>query len=235
MAKLADNWWIDLNIALANEIAKLAEAVGVDAREVIRAANTLPKGDHHVNILSPGAGVGGSCLVKDPLFVATLAEAHGLELQTPHVSRAVNDGMPDHVVKLVESGLGGFDGQTVAVLGYAYKAGTDDTRSTPAKDVIEGLADNGLEVRVTDPYVPNDVIGGEVDCQVKPLRSALDGVDAVVVVTGHEQYRHLSVEELTAHVGREGFAVIDGRGVFEPAAFAEVGTRYVGVGCGSHA
>ena len=81
--KLADNWWIDLNIALANELALLSEQLGVDALELIQAANTLPKGEHNVNILFPGSDVGGSCLVKDPWFVADLGDAHGLNLETP--------------------------------------------------------------------------------------------------------------------------------------------------------
>lgn len=234
LAKLADNWWIDLNIALANEIALLAEAVGVNALEVIRAANTLPKGDHNVNILYPGAGVGGSCLVKDPVFVANLGDAHGLELQTPRVSRTVNDQMPAHMIGLVEQGLGGFDGQTVAVLGYAYKGGTDDTRSTPAKDIIDGLVRNGLEVRVTDPYVPDETIREEVECSVTSLSAALADADAVVIVTGHDEYRAMSPEELIEFVGTEEFAVIDGRHVFEPSAFTTGSTRQLGVGCGTH-
>ncbi len=233
LAKLADNWWIDLNIALANEIALLAEAVGVNALEVIEAANTLPKGDHNVNILSPGAGVGGSCLVKDPVFVAKLGDSHGLDLQTPRVSRTINQGMPAHMVYLVEKGLGRFDGQTVAVLGYAYKGETDDTRHTPAKDIIDGLEKIGLEVRVTDPFVPNAIIEAEVDCPAMDLPAALAGADAVVIVTGHDAYQEMSPEALIGYVGTEAFSVIDGRHIFEPTDFADTPVRYLGVGCGS--
>lgn len=232
LTKLADNWWIDLNIALANEIALLAEKLGVDAMEVITAANTLPKGQHNVNILYPGAGVGGSCLVKDPRFVANLGDELGLDLETPRVSRQINEGMPGHVVDLVEDGLETVADATVAVLGYAFKAGTDDTRNTPASEIITRLQDAGATVCVTDPYVPTERIEDEVGIVPSRLPDALAGVDAVVVVTGHDQYRSLSVSELTRYVGDEAYLVVDGRFVFEPAGFAEQATTYRGVGRG---
>ena len=96
MVKLADNLWIDLNIALANELAKLVDAMPwpIDVMEVIRGANTLKKGQHHVNILYPANGVGGYCLTKDPWFVDALGRRAGIELKIPRAARAVNDSMP---------------------------------------------------------------------------------------------------------------------------------------------
>ena len=233
LAKLADNWWIDLNIALANELALLSEKLGTDAMEVISAANTLPKGQHNVNILDPGAGVGGSCLHKDPLFVARLGEEYGLDLETPRVSRRVNDRMPGHLVDLTRSALdGALAGATVAVLGVAFKAGTDDTRNTPAVPVVEGLRDAGAEVRVTDPYVPGETIEELLGIAPDRLPEALSGVDAVVVVTGHGAYRGLTPETLRERVGHDAFAVVDGRHVFAWDAFDGTGITYRGVGRG---
>jgi UDP-N-acetyl-D-mannosaminuronic acid dehydrogenase len=234
LAKLADNWWIDLNIALANEIALLSEAVGVDALEVIHAANTLPKGDHNVNILFPGAGVGGSCLVKDPWFVANLGDEHGLDLETPRVSRRVNDRMPAHVVNLTERGLHGVDDGTIAVLGYAFKSETDDTRNTPAKAVVDSLVEAGHDVRITDPYVSAGRIRAGTGIDPVRLPEALDGADAVVIITGHGEYRGLPPAQLIDYVGTEVFAVIDGRHVFGPDAFAGTDVRHLGVGRGSN-
>lgn len=230
LTKLADNWWIDLNIALANEIALLSEEIGVDALEVIHAANTLPKGEHNVNILYPGAGVGGSCLVKDPWFVANLGDKHGLDLKTPRVSRHVNEKMPEHIVDLVERGLGGFAGQTIALLGYGFKAGTDDTRNTPAKEIAEMLMDQDLSVRITDPYVRSEKIQSEADIRPVRLPDALDGADAVVIVTGHQIYRDLTPSELINQVGREDITIIDGRNIFEADSFRDTDARYLGVG-----
>jgi len=231
-AKLADNWWIDLNIALANEVALLSEELGVDAMEVITAANTLPKGQHNVNILYPGAGVGGSCLIKDPWFVANLGDEYGLDLQTPRTSRRVNEQMPGHMVELLEGELDGLDGARVAVLGYAFKAGTDDTRNTPAAEVVEELRESGAEVRVSDPFVPAATVESEVALTPSRLPEALDGADAVLVVTGHEQYRSLTPDTLAEHVGSSGAVLVDGRFTFEPGEFRNTPITYVGVGRG---
>lgn len=233
LTKLADNWWIDLNIALANEVALLSEELGVDALEVIQAANTLPKGAHNVNILYPGSGVGGSCLVKDPWFVANLGEQYGLDLQTPRVSRRVNECMPEHMVELVDQELPVLDDATVAVLGYAFKTGTDDTRNTPAAEIVEKLHDAGSDVRITDPFVPASQIESEVDVSPSRLPEALDAVDAVMVVTGHEQYHSLSVDTLQDYVGTDDFVVVDGRFTFDSTAFDETSIKYCGVGRGT--
>ena len=233
LAKLADNWWIDLNIALANELALLAEQLGTDALEVIEAANTLPKGQHHVNIMFPGAGVGGSCLHKDPWFVAHLGEEYGLDLETPRVSRRANDRMPGHVVDLTREALGGdLGGATVAVLGVAFKAGTDDTRNTPAAPIVEGLREEGARVRVTDSYVPAAEVEELLGVAPDRLPEALDGADAVVVVTDHDAYRSLTPETLRERVGRDAFAVVDGRHVFAWDAFDGTDVTYRGVGRG---
>jgi UDP-N-acetyl-D-mannosaminuronic acid dehydrogenase len=232
LTKLADNWWIDLNIALANEVALLAEQLGVDAMEVIHAANTLPKGDHNVNILYPGSGVGGSCLLKDPWFVANLGDQFGLSLETPRVSRRVNNKMPEHVVDLVAEGLSTMEGADVTILGYAFKAGTDDTRNTPAKEVIERLDDLGANIRVTDPFVSASTIYEEVGIEPSRLPEALAGADALVVVTGHEPYGSLDTEDLISYVGDDEFTVVDGRFVFDPSDFIDTSITYRGVGRG---
>ncbi len=102
MVKLADNLWIDLNIALANELAKLSDRLDIDVLEMIDAANTLPKGRHHVNILTPSVGVGGYCLTKDPWFVHGMGAQLGIELKTPATSRNVNDSMPGYSAGLID-------------------------------------------------------------------------------------------------------------------------------------
>jgi UDP-N-acetyl-D-mannosaminuronic acid dehydrogenase len=234
LTKLADNWWIDLNIALANELALLSEQLGVDALEVIHAANTLPKGEHNVNILFPGSGVGGSCLVKDPWFVADLGEVHGLDLETPRVSREVNDQMPGHVVGLADGALDGLENERIAVLGYAFKGGTDDTRNTPAKPIVERLRAHGADIRVTDPHVPDERIKDELEINPVELTVALENADAVILVTGHERYKDISPDLLIDNVGSQSFVVVDGRHVFDPDDFAGTAVDYRGVGRGTN-
>ena len=234
LTKLADNWWIDLNIALANELALLSEQLGVDVLEVIHAANTLPKGQHNVNILFPGSGVGGSCLVKDPWFVADLGDAHGLNLKTPRVSREVNDQMPGHIVGLADGALDGLENERIVVLGYAFKGGTDDTRNTPAKPIVERFRNHGADIQVTDPHVPDEQITDEVGINPVELTVALKNADAVILVTGHEKYRELSPESLIENVGSESFVVVDGRHVFNPDDFEGKAVDYRGVGRGKN-
>src|SRR4029079_10154877 len=91
MGKLADNMWVDLNVALANELAKVCDGLGMDALQVIEAANTMPRGCSTANILRRSMGVGVCCLTKEPWFVNHLGESLGLELAIPRTSRTVND------------------------------------------------------------------------------------------------------------------------------------------------
>ena len=99
--KLADNSWIDLNIALAFELAKVADKLDVDVLPVIKAANSLPKGEHNVNILLPSIGVGGYGLTKDPWFLNKFAEGVGETFHTTKISRTVNDEMPQYSTKRI--------------------------------------------------------------------------------------------------------------------------------------
>ena len=135
MVKLADNLWVDLNVALANELAKICDGLDMDALQVIEAANTMPKGGGPVNILRPSMGVGGYCLTKDPWFVNHLGQSVGLDLAIPRTSRTVNDTMPAYTYGLLEQLLAD-QGKTVensriAVLGIAFKNNTGDCRLTP--------------------------------------------------------------------------------------------------------
>ena len=103
MVKLADNLWVDLNVALANELAKVCDRLGMDALQVIEAANTMPKGGRDANILRPSMGVGGYCLTKDPWFVNHLGQSVGLDLAIPRTSRTVNDTMPAYTYGLLNA------------------------------------------------------------------------------------------------------------------------------------
>jgi dTDP-alpha-D-glucose dehydrogenase len=157
MVKLADNVWIDLNVALANELAKVCDGLGMDVLQVINAANTMPKGSHDVNILMPSMGVGGYCLTKDPWFVNHLGESLGLDLAIPRTSRTVNDTMPAYTYGLLNKLLAeqgkAIETSRIAVLGIAFKNNTGDCRLTPTKYVVGLLEDSGCELSVHDPWV----------------------------------------------------------------------------------
>lgn len=105
IVKLATNWWIDLNVAMANELAVWCDSFGVDALAVIAAANTAPKGTGNVNILLPSVGVGGSCLTKDPWMAWRSAQDREVDIKTIPAARTANDAMPDYTFKLISDEL----------------------------------------------------------------------------------------------------------------------------------
>jgi dTDP-alpha-D-glucose dehydrogenase len=236
MTKLACNLWIDLSIALGNELALLSDRIDVDVLEVIRAANTLPKGQHHVNILTPSMGVGGYCLTKDPWFVHHMGEQFGLDLKTPVASRTINDAMPGFTFGLVKRELAAIgktlEGARVAVLGIAFKNNTGDVRFTPTKETIALLESSGCELRICDPWV------NERDAQYVtsvPLTDSIEetitGADVVAFFTGHDDFRRIEIAELAA--AAPGAVVIDGRMYFTRDQIEEMqarGLRYRGVG-----
>ncbi len=237
MVKLADNLWIDLNIACANELAKLCDSLEIDVLEVIDAANTLPKVNYNVNILMPSMGVGGYCLTKDPWFVYRLGKSFGMDLRTPRTSREINDGMPAYTVSLIDKLLLE-DGRSpddcrVAVLGIAFKSNTGDCRFTPTKPAIAALAERGYEVVVHDPWVT------EEDARlVTPIpltgsiEAAIDGADCVAFFTGHEEFQKFPLQRI-ADLTRPGTLIFDGRIFFSREKIREIeslGMRYKGVG-----
>lgn len=239
LVKLADNLWIDLNIALANELALLADKLPekMDVLEVISAANTLPKGAHNVNILCPSMGVGGYCLTKDPWFVAGLGAKLGLDLKTPETSRIVNDKMPsyfaDRLETYFESKGVSIEDLKVAVLGLSFKTNTGDCRFTPVKPFLDALRARKVnKIFVYDPWVLEEEATalGENLCQ--DMESALDGADCVAFCTGHDEFKRLTASYLSQRMSPNGL-VLDGR-IFFPQAFIDelnlLGLAYRGVG-----
>jgi UDP-N-acetyl-D-mannosaminuronic acid dehydrogenase len=236
MVKLACNLWIDLNVALANELAVLSDSLSVDVLEVIDAANTLPKGQHHVNILAPSIGVGGYCLTKDPWFVHHMGRQFGLDLRTPVTSRMVNDGMPRFTFGLIERELQALGKplaeSRVAVLGIAFKNNTGDVRFTPTKETIALLEESGCDLVVCDPWV-NDEDAREVTSVTltQDIWEAIDGADCVAFFTGHDDFRRIPMDALAARA--PGALVLDGRMYFsreQITEMTELGLRYRGIG-----
>jgi UDP-N-acetyl-D-mannosaminuronic acid dehydrogenase len=235
--KLASNWWIDHNIAMANELALFCDAFGIDVMDVVTAANTLPKGAGRMNVLLPSVGVGGSCLPKDPVMAARAAADRGVELRTVATGRAVNDAMPGHAARSLTDELRklGTDpaGATVAVLGLAFKNDTGDLRLTPVAPFVEHLRRAGCTVRLhdalADPARVRDLFGQDPEPSVG---AALAGADAVAVLAAHREYRELTAADLRAAT-RAGCLVFDGRRYFtrdEIGALHDHDLHYRGIG-----
>ncbi|MBN3933101.1 nucleotide sugar dehydrogenase [Streptomyces verrucosisporus] len=237
IVKLADNWWIDLNIAMANELAKLCALYGADVLDVIAAANTIPKGSGNVNILLPSAGVGGSCLTKDPWMVWRAAGDHDVRIQTAAAGRRVNAGMPEYTAQLITDELALLGkapaASTVAVLGLAFKNDTGDLRATPARGVVEALAARGVTVRLHDPLVDREAAARLFGAEPKEsLREAVRGADCVAVLALHRGFGDIDFAALP--VARPCL-LLDGRAYYPKEKIAELraaGYVYRGIGRG---
>jgi len=234
MVKLADNLWVDLNVALANELAKVCDRLGMDALQVIAAANTMPKGDHPVNILMPSMGVGGYCLTKDPWFVNHLGQSLGLDLAIPRTSRTVNDTMPAYTYQLLTQLLADqgkkVETSKIAVLGIAFKNNTGDCRLTPTKYVVALLEKSGCTLSVHDPWVAaEEALAVTKIPLTADIESAVENADALVVLAGHRQFHQIPLAQL-AELAAAGCVFLDGRNSFDPAAVRAAGFVYKGIG-----
>ena len=173
-AKIFENTFRQVNIALVNEFAQIADALGISGREVISAAATKPYGFMEFN---PGPGVGGHCIPVDPTYLAHVANQVGVPATFIKRANEVNLAMPAYVVKRVIAGIGGsISGKSVVVVGVSYKANVADTRETPAAAVIDLLRENGATVTWHD-----DLVGSWRGETTGPLNG-----DIAVVVTRHD-------------------------------------------------
>ena len=174
-AKIFENTFRQVNIALVNEFAQIAHALGISGREVIEAAATKPYGFMPFN---PGPGVGGHCIPVDPSYLAYVANIIGVPATFIQRANEVNLAMPAYVVKRVIAGNGGsIKGKKVIVVGVSYKSNVADTRETPAADVIDLLRDQGAAVVWHD-----ELVGQWRGESSSPLADA----DIAIVVTKHE-------------------------------------------------
>ncbi len=201
MTKLLENIFRSVNIALVNELALLAERMGIDFWEVIEAAKTKPFG---FMPFYPGAGVGGHCIPVDPYYLSWKAREYDFYTKFIELAAEVNQAMPYHAVDLVVEALSQdghpLKGARVLVLGVAFKPDVDDPRNSPAERVIELLLARGAEVRYHDPYIPRFTVGGDVfyrpNCTLEsvPLTDEnLAAADCVVIVTGHRSVNYARV------------------------------------------
>jgi len=196
MAKLLENTFRAVNIALANEVALLCDRLGLDVWEVIEAAATKPFGFMK---FTPGPGVGGHCIPVDPHYLSWKARQHGFSTRLVDVATQVNAQMPEHVthkvaVALDEHGIP-IDQASVLILGVAYKPDIGDVRETPAAGIIEELAQKGARVTYHDPFVPEFSANGYRMHSQQMTEELLASSDCVVLVTNHSAYPHERIAE----------------------------------------
>ncbi len=206
--KVLENTYRDVNIALANEAALLCEGLGIQFREAAQLANRHPR----VNVHQAGPGVGGHCISVDPWF---LVDRFPEQASLIHLARLRNDGMPAHVADVILELLAGVEAPKVAALGLAFKGNIDDTRESPALAVIRILQAEGIEVVAHDPFVRSAPVPQET------LDNGLQGADCLLVLTDHDEYRHLT----PAHAIRlmRGRVVYDTRNVLDHGQWRAAG------------
>jgi UDP-N-acetyl-D-mannosaminuronic acid dehydrogenase len=210
LVKLMENTFRDVNVALANEFALVAEHVGVNVWDAIGLANRHPR----VNVLRPGPGVGGHCIAVDPWFLVESAPE-----QTPLIrqAREVNDAMPEHLLQRLHALAS--PGGRVALLGLTYKANVDDLRESPAVRFAELVVAAGYDVRICDPHVASD--RPEVPAPLFSLEEAVVDAEVVVLLVDHSVFKDIDPTELASHVARR--RVLDARGFLNRAAWEASG------------
>ena len=188
MTKLLENIFRSVNIALVNELAMLAHRMQIDIWEVVDAASTKPYGFMR---FEPGPGMGGHCLPVDPFYLTWRARQFQMSTEFIELAGKINQQMPHYCVERIELALNDvakpIRGSKIALLGVAYKGGIGDIRESPALRIIESLCERGAELVYHDPFVP---ALPELELESVPLADALDGADAVVLVTAHPGIDH---------------------------------------------
>ena len=175
LSKCMENTFRDVNIALANELAKICAEIGVNALDVIEMANKHPR----VNLHSPGPGVGGHCLAIDPYFIYAKAPDTAKIIK---LARDTNNSMPDfvceYVKKIIEKGK-------IAILGVSYKGNTGDDRESPAYEIIAKLSPD-YEIGIHDPHIDNP--------NFVSFEEAIKEADLILVLCDHDEFKHIDYE-----------------------------------------
>jgi UDP-N-acetyl-D-mannosaminuronic acid dehydrogenase len=186
MCKMMENTFRDVNIALANELAKLCENLNINAWEVIQLCNKHPR----VNIHQPGPGVGGHCLAVDPWFIV---EKDPETAKIIELARKTNDSMPEHVLhrlKEIKKDNNIKDDIKVTILGITYKPDIDDMRESPVMELIELLEEEKFQVSVYDPHVEG------YNKNEKTIADACENSDVLVLAVNHSEFKKLPLESI---------------------------------------
>ncbi len=238
LAKYASNAFLATLVSFSNEVAHISEALpGVDVEDVLaivhadRRMSTVNGGRAEIlSYLRAGCGFGGSCLPKDLTALIAAAAAHGEEVPVLRAVRDVNEAQPRRVTDAAERALGTFADRTVAVLGVAFKAGTDDLRSSPGLRIVDELLARGAAVKVYDPLVEAAALsrytaGGRVEVSAT-LADAIADADACVLTTNAREIAALP--QVISDAGRSELVVVDPRRMLDPEQLGDA--IYIGVG-----
>ncbi|MEJ7624839.1 MAG: UDP-glucose/GDP-mannose dehydrogenase family protein [Pyrinomonadaceae bacterium] len=227
LIKYAANAFLATKITFINEIANLCDAIGCDVHDVARGMGM----DNRIGrkFLHPGPGYGGSCFPKDTRALTTVADQFGVETRIVDAVIDANDRQRDAMIPKIEKLVGDLAGKKIGVLGLSFKPETDDMRESPAIEIINELVARGATVTAFDPVAMDEARHSLPDIgYADDEYAAIDGADALVIITEWNQFRALDMEKVKRLLRQAKIA--DLRNIYEPADMREMGFEYVGVG-----
>ena len=232
--KYAANAMLATRISFMNELARLADVVGADIEQVRKGIGSDPRIGTH--FLYPGTGYGGSCFPKDVKALIHTGRENGIELGLLQAVEAANERQKHVLVEKIVARFGDeLSGRTFAVWGLAFKPNTDDMRDAPSRVVIEELSRRGAKVRAYDPVAMEEaarVMQGTPGLSfMADQAQALQGADALVVVTEWKEFRNPDFDAIKAALKQP--VVFDGRNIYDPALMRGMGVEYHGIGRGA--
>lgn len=227
LIKYAANAFLATKITFINEVANLCDAIGCDVHDVARGMGM----DNRIGrkFLHPGPGYGGSCFPKDTRALTTVADQFGVETRIVDAVIEANERQRDAMIPKIEKLVGDLKGKKIGVLGLSFKPETDDMRESPAIDIVHAMIALGATVRAFDPVAMDEakhVLNG-IEYATDEY-DAIDGADALVIVTEWNQFRALDMVRVKQLLKAPKIA--DLRNIYEPADMRELGFDYVGVG-----
>ncbi|MBO8129938.1 MAG: nucleotide sugar dehydrogenase [Candidatus Marinimicrobia bacterium] len=201
MVKLLENTFRSINIGLVNEMALMCDRLGVDVWEIIEAAGTKPFGFMK---FYPGPGLGGHCIPIDPFYLSWKMKLLNYNPKFIELAGEINSSMPEYVVTLVADGLNlkgkPINGSKILIIGVSYKRDVDDTRESPALDVMKLLEARGASLEYHDPYVGKFILDGKDLRSVDIDEDKLKSYDAVVIITDHSNIDYQMIQKYSSIV-----------------------------------
>jgi len=226
--KLTTNVFRDINIAFVSELSLMFEKLGIDTNKVLEAA----KKKYNFQIHYPGAGVGGPCLPINSYQLLNTAKRIGSTLSIIESGRKINEKMPDHVIELTSDAFKeckkSIENSDILILGVSYKPNVKDIQLSPAEHVIKKLQNLGVNIHIYDPYFPSTNVFGITS--ENNIEDIISKVDAVIIVTGHDEFKELQVEMFTK---MKHPIVIDTRGIIDPSIAKQQKLIFRGLGRGN--
>jgi len=228
LIKHASNAFLAMKISFINAVASVCESVGADVHQVVHGVGT----DSRIGprFLNPGIGYGGSCFPKDVMAFRAVARDSGYDFRLLDEVMRINEEQRNRFLRKVHKALWTLRGKTLAVLGLAFKGGTDDIRESPALFLVQALLQEGSKITAYDPAAMDraeEILNSSITF-AKSAYEAAHGADALLILTEWEEFSNLDLARLRQELKYP--IVIDGRNLYDPDVMAAQGFTYYSVG-----